>query len=114
MIYDLPDEVRKGLEFARKRDMGRKNRLRVHVGENVHSILRLWDQGFALDAQTAPLIRGFVDIYDSGKQLYQCLVMCSSVEGGERIYEFKRQTAVVTEAPVDFWRDQNTPVGLLT
>jgi len=114
MIYDLPEEVRKGLELARKQDMRRKNRLRVRIDDQAYTILRLWDQGFSLDASAAPHIRGFVDIYDSGRHLYQCLVMCSSLEGGERIYEFKRQTAVVSEAPVDYWRDRNAPVGLLT
>lgn len=113
MIYDLPDEVRKGLDLARKRDLARKNRLRVHVGDEVFTILRLWDNGFSLDSEAAPHIRGFVDIYDSGKQLYQCLVMCSSVEGGERVYEFKRQTAAQDEAPLDYWRDENAPVALL-
>lgn len=113
MIYDLPEEVRLGLEQARKRDFQRRNRLRVHVGEKAFTILRLWDGGFSLDAETAPYMRGFVDIYDSGKQLYQCLVVCSSVEGRERVYEFKRQTAVVDEAPVDFWRGEDAPVALL-
>jgi hypothetical protein len=113
MIYDLPDEVLEGLKQARRADLQRKNRLRVHVGDNIYSILRLWDGGFALDADTAPHIRGFVDIYDGARQLYQCLVMCSSIEGGERLYEFKRQTAAVDEAPVDFYRDENAPVALL-
>ncbi len=113
MIHDLPEEVLKGLHQARLRDLGRKNRLRVHVGEETYTILRLWDNGFSLDSETAPHIRGFVDIYDSGKQLYQCLVMCSSVENGERIYEFKRHTAAMEEAPLDYWRDENAPVALL-
>jgi len=113
MIYDLPEDVRKGLETARKRDLRRKNRLRVHVDGEVYAILRIWDNGFSLDSETAPHIRGFVDIYDSGRQLYQCLVMCSSIKDGERIYEFKRHTAAVDEAPVDFWRDENAPVALL-
>jgi len=114
MIYDLPDDVRAGLELARKRDMRKRNRLRVHVGDDVHTVLRLWNDGFSLDADEAPHIRGFVDIYDGARQLYQCLVMCSSVEGGERIYEFKRQTAVVDKPPLDYYREEDTPVALLT
>ena len=114
MIYNLPDEVLEGLRLARRRDLGRRNRLRLHVGEAVHPILRLWDTGFSLDAETAPHIRGFVDIYDGARQLYQCLVICSRRENGERVYEFKRQTAATDEMPLDYVRDSNAPVALLT
>ncbi len=113
MIYDLPDEVREGLELARAKDLRKRNRLRVHVGEDVYTILRLWSGGFSLDADTAPHIRGFVDIYDGTRQLYQCLVICSSVEAGERVYEFKRQTMAVDEAPLDYYRDEDAPIALL-
>ncbi|MCB1368476.1 MAG: hypothetical protein KDK00_11980 [Rhodobacteraceae bacterium] len=113
MIHDLPEEVRIGLEKARQRDFGRRNRLRVHVDDAVFPILRLTGGGFVLDAKAAPLIRGLVDIYDSGRHLYQCLVVCSSVEGDERVYEFKRQTAVVDQPPLDYWRGDDTPVALL-
>ena len=114
MIYDLPEEVRLGLERARKQDMGRKNRLRVHNGEDIFRVLRLWKDGFSMDAETAPHLRGRVDIYDSGRHLYQCLIMCSSVENGERVYQFKRLTAVVDEAPLDYSRADDAPVALLT
>lgn len=113
MIYDLPKDVLEGLHQARKRDLHRTNRLRIQVGDDVHRILRLWETGFSLDAETAPHLRGFVDIYDGTRQLYQCLVICSSVEGGERIYEFKRQTVALDEPPADFVRDEFEPVALL-
>ncbi len=58
----LPKEVRDGLDAARRRDRGRKTRLRVHVGEAVFPVLRLWDDGFALDADRAPRLRGIVDV----------------------------------------------------
>jgi len=40
-------------------------------------------------------------------------VVCSSVDGGERVYEFKRHTLAIDEAPVDFFRAQNAPIALL-
>ncbi len=113
VVYELPEDIRRGLERARKRDLGRKNRLRVRMGEQEFRILRFWDGGFAMDAESAPPLRGFVDIYDGARQLYQCLVVCSAVEHGERIYEFKWQTPALTEAPVDFARDPDAPVALL-
>jgi len=114
MLYDLPKEILDGLNQARKRDLGRKNRLRLHVGEDVHPVLRLWDGGFSMDASSPSNLRGFVDIYDGSKHLYQCLIVCSSLENSERIYEFKRQTAVVDAPPKDYFVDPETPVALLT
>ena len=114
MIFDLPAEVLEGLKRAQERDFKRKNRLRVHSGDETFPILRLWDNGFALASEAPPHLRGLVDIYDGARHLYQCLVVCSEIEGGERVFEFKRQTAIREEAPVDFWRDENAPVALLT
>jgi len=113
MITELPDEVRLGLERARKRDLQQKNRLMVHVGDDAYRVLKLWDDGFALDAETAPHIRGLVDIFDGARHLYQCLVMCSEIEAGERQYTFKRQTSVQEVPPVDYVRDREAPVALL-
>lgn len=113
MLEYLPKEVREGLEMARKRDLRRRSRLRVHVGEEVFPVLRFWETGFALDLENAPHLRGLVDIYDGARQIYQCLIVASSEENGEMIYEFKRATAVVDNPPVDFYRDENAPVALL-
>lgn len=113
MLYDLPKEILEGLRQARKRDLERKNRLRLHVGDDVYPILRLWDGGFSMDAENAPNLRGFVDIYDGSRHLYQCLIVCSSLENGERIYDFKRQTAVVDAPAKDYFAEPDAPVALL-
>ncbi|MGO4914289.1 hypothetical protein [Pseudogemmobacter sp. W21_MBD1_M6] len=109
----LPKEVREGLEQARKIDLNRKARLRVHVGDEIYPVRRMWATGFALDSSDAPHLRGLVDIYDSARHVYQCLIVASSEEAGEMSYEFKRRTAAVDSAPVDFFRDENAPVALI-
>ncbi|KMW59270.1 hypothetical protein AIOL_004251 [Candidatus Rhodobacter oscarellae] len=109
----LPKEVREGLELARKADLKRRSRLRVQVGEDAYPILRSWETGFALDAENAPHLRGLVDLYNGGVHLYQCLIVASSEEAGEMIYEFKRNTAAVDKAPLDFYRDETAPIALL-
>jgi len=109
----LPKEVREGLELARKRDLLKKSRLRVRVGDDVFPVLRFWESGFSLDAETAPHLRGLVDLYDGSRHLYQCLIIASDAEGGEMVCEFKRSTAAVDKAPLDFVRDENAPVALL-
>lgn len=109
----LPKEVREGLEAARKRNLKRKSRMRVHVGESVFPILRFWETGFALDLADAPRLRGLVDIYDGVRHLYQCLIVASEEDEGEMIYEFKWHTEALDRAPLDFSRDENAPVALL-
>lgn len=109
----LPKEVREGLKAARKADLRRKSRLRIHVGDQIFPVLRFWDGGFALDAENAPQLRGLVDLYNGGVHLYQCLIVASAEENGEMQYEFKRSTEAVDKAPLDFYRDENAPVALL-
>ena len=110
----LPKEVREGLELARKRDLRKKSRLRVHAGDQVFPVLRFWEDGFALDIDNAPKLRGLVDLYEGARHIYQCLIVASEEENGLMHYEFKRNTAAVDKAPLDFYRDENAPVALLT
>ncbi len=114
MLEFLPKEVREGLEAARKKDMKRKSRLRVHVGDAIFPVLRFWNNGFAIDADLLPgQLRGLVDIYDGSRHVFQCLIVASGVENGELVCDFKRATAVSDRAALDFYRDENAPVGYL-
>jgi hypothetical protein len=113
MLEFLPQDIRDGLDAARKREAKRKSRLRVQVGEAVFPILRFWHDGFALDADLAPNLRGLVDVYDGDRHIFQCLIIASTLENGDLICDFKRSTAVTDSAPLDFWRDENAPVALL-
>jgi hypothetical protein len=108
----LPKEVREGLELARRLDVARRSRLRVHTDDDIFPIRRLWEGGFSLDAE-GPQLRGLVDLYDGARHLYQCLIIASEESAGEMIYEFKRQTAAVDKAPLDFYREETAPVALI-
>lgn len=109
----LPEAVRKGLEDARLAMLRRSSRLCIHDGDRIHRVLRLWDGGFSLASEDAPVLRGFVDLYDGPKQIYQCLVVASHDEDSERIYEFKWHTAVADQPPADFAREGEGPVALI-
>lgn len=109
----LPEAVRKGLEDARLAMLRRSGRLCIHDGDRIHRIQRLWDGGFALAARDAPPLRGFVDLYDGPRHVYQCLVVASHVEGGERVFEFKWHTPVEDRPPADFVRDSDRPSALI-
>ncbi|HFQ15823.1 MAG TPA: hypothetical protein ENK41_05650 [Rhodobacteraceae bacterium] len=110
----LPKEVREGLERARKAALRKKSRLRVRAGDEVFAVLNLWEDGFALDREDAPHLRGLVDLYDGSRHLYQCLIVASEEDGAQMKYDFKRSTEVRAKAPLDFVRDENAPVALIT
>ncbi len=113
MLEFLPNEIAEGLAMAHNREAARKSKLRIQIGEAVFPVLRFWHDGFALDATLAPKLRGLVDVYDGSRHIFQCLIMASSEENGQRVYEFKRNTAVRDSAPLDYWRDENAPIGYL-
>lgn len=109
----LPKEVQEGLDLARKRDLKKRARLRVHVDDEVYPVLKFWETGFSLDAENAPHLRGLVDLYDGARHLYQCLIVASEEEHGQMLYDFKRNTAAVDKPPLDFARDDDAPVALI-
>ncbi|SLN58916.1 hypothetical protein PEL8287_03170 [Roseovarius litorisediminis] len=113
MMTFLPPDVQAGLDAARKLAQKKSSRLRVQAGDQVFHILRTWDNGFALDADEAPGLRGLVDLYDGARLLSQCLIVASEEEAGEMRFEFKRTTEATGEQPLDFYREPNAPVALL-
>ncbi|MGV6811215.1 MAG: hypothetical protein ACWA47_03135, partial [Brevirhabdus sp.] len=111
MFEFLPKDVRDGLEQARKRALRKSSRLRVKVGDEMLPILSFEDNGFTMDAETTPKLRGLVDIYHGGRHIYQCLIVASSLEDGNIRYEFKRNTQALDKAPLDFYREPDAPIA---
>jgi len=109
----LSQELREGLEAARNASLKTTSRISVVAGEAHIPVLSLWRDGFSLEAANAPALRGLVDIYESGRHQYQCLIVASEEEGGEMRYEFKRSTEAQDRAPLDFYRDPDAPIALL-
>ena len=113
MDVHMSAEVLAGLDRARKQAAKDSNRLRVMVGEETFPVLRSWKGGFALDAQDAPNLRGEVAFCDGSRVLHECLIICSAHEGREMVYEYKRRTPAVDQAPLDYVRAPDAPVALL-
>lgn len=109
----LSREVQAGIDAAQKQAMRKRSRLRVHVGEEIYPILQFADSTFTVDADTAPHMRGLVDIYDGGRHLYQALIVTSTEDAGERVFEFKRNTMAANTAPRDFYAEPDAPIALL-
>ena len=105
-------EIQAGLEQARVASLKKASRLRVSVDGQIRPVLRMWKTGFSMEAD-APALRGFVDLYDGSIHLFQCLIVTSQEDAGERQYEFKRATAVTGKPAVDFEIAETAPVGLI-
>ena len=108
-----PKAVQDASDTARLRGLRKKSRLRVMAGEDLVPVLRLWKTGFSVDAETAPKLRGLVDVYEGARHVSQCLIVASEEEGGEMRYEFKRATPASETAPLDFYKSPDAPVGLI-
>lgn len=113
MTTFLPPEVQAGLDAARKLARRKSNRLSVQAGGRNFKILRSWHNGFSLDADEAPHLRGLVDFYDGTRHLSRCLIVASGEEAGEIEFEYKRMTEAADRQPLDFYRAPDAPVALL-
>ena len=113
MTTFMSDEVRAGLDAARKRSLGKSSRLRVMVGDELFRVTRMWEGGFAVKAATTPRLRGLVELYDGSRHLSQCLIIAAALDGDEMVYDFKRNTQATDRAPLDFVRPDDAPVALL-
>ncbi|MDO9526487.1 MAG: hypothetical protein Q7J57_13280, partial [Gemmobacter sp.] len=74
MLEHLPQEVRDNLARAKKRSGARARRLSLHLGDAVFPVLRLWEDGFAIDANRLPKLRGFIEIHEGPRLLMSCLI----------------------------------------
>ncbi|AFO88974.1 hypothetical protein D1821_15535 [Phaeobacter inhibens] len=113
MTTFVPQSVQDALDAARLDGMKNKSRLRVATDDHVFPVLRMWKDGFSVEAADAPQLRGLVDLYDGTRHLSQCLIVASDEEAGEMRYEFKRATPAADQAPLDFYRAPDAPVALI-
>ncbi len=113
MLEHLPAEVREGLERARKKSSARSRRLALHINGAVYPILRLWDDGFAIDPTRIGALRGFVEIHEGPRLMLSCLIQAAEVLDGELICTFKRATPALDRAALDYEVETERPAGLL-
>ena len=109
----LSKDVLAGLEDAHKISIKKKNRLCVEFNKTRYPVMVLKQNGFSLEAEIAPEIRGLVDLYDGNKHLLQCLIVASKEENGIVHFEYKRKTATTTDPPKDFYQEKKL-AGLIS
>tara|TARA_Y100001960_G_scaffold174383_1_gene182966 strand:- start:130 stop:474 length:345 start_codon:yes stop_codon:yes gene_type:complete len=107
-------ELQQGLEHAFKEKKKRKSRIKVVFDGDMYPVLKTWDNGFSVDAESTPIMRGFVDLFEGSRHLSRCLIIASEQQLGELKFEFKRSTEATDKAPLDFEKLPEEPIALLT
>ncbi len=92
---------------------GRRRRLRLRAGAVDVPLLRLWPEGFALDAGGPLPARGFVDIFDGDTQLIHALAYQTAAEGGRAIFRFKIVRDARLGQPRDYAGPEGEPAALI-
>ena len=110
----IPKEVQAGLDAARKKSLRKSSKMRVEADGHSFRVLKYRENGFTLDLEDAPHLRGLVDLYDGGRHVYQCLIVASEEDGDVMHYEFKRSTVAEDTPPTDYFKGENQPAALLT
>ena len=113
MLEFLPKEVRDGLDAARKRDRAASRACASSWARRCFRCCACGTTALRWTLTGRPRLRGLVDVYDGSRHICQCLIVASTVENGELICDFKRSTLAEDRPALDFWRDENAPVGYL-
>lgn len=104
MLEHLPSEIRDVVGQPRRAERLRARKLRLHIGDAVFPIQRMWDGGFAIDAARLPRLRGAVEIREGRRRVWTCLIVAAEIEEGELRCTFKRLSPALDSAPADYWR----------
>lgn len=110
----LPKEIRDQLRAAVSKSKRSRATRCVHVGDEAFAILEMGEDGFSVEAEETPRLRGLIDIYEGPRHLYQALIVAAARHGDTMRYDFKRNTAATLNAPVDFEISDSRPAALLT
>ena len=86
-------------EAHRRNTLRRESRLRVRTDAQDHAVMELTANGFVIEADGRPPLRGYADIFRGDNRVLHGLVQCSWAEDGLVGYEFKRDTAGAEVSP---------------
>ncbi|MGF1446326.1 MAG: hypothetical protein ACFBRM_09010 [Pikeienuella sp.] len=92
MEHTIPSEIAAALEESRRRSRRAASRYRVSAADRFYRVLEMTEDGFVIEAEAPPHLRGFVDICEGDERVFRRLVICVSAGAGLVRYEFKRES----------------------
>ena len=99
----LPEYVSDALHAQAGSHARRAGVFRVRAGEREIRLTELALDGFVIESDGRPPLRGYADIYRGDEPVLRGLVVCAWAQDGLVGYEFKRGTTDGT-VPVDYVR----------
>jgi hypothetical protein len=102
MLEEVPHVVRQAMSGAARTAAGRRGGLHLRIGDAVFPLLRMWEDGMAIDASRLTRLRGLAEIHEGEQLRWSCLIVASEIREGELICGFKRLTVARTSAPADY------------
>jgi len=106
----LPGDVLSEIEMGRRKSRRARTRHLVVAGEREHRIMELTHDGFVIEADGLPHLRGYVEIMLGDERIARRLAVFAWARDGLVGYEFKHDAAG-REMPVDYVRPDHR--GLL-
>ncbi|HSF94535.1 MAG TPA: hypothetical protein VLA52_05865 [Thermohalobaculum sp.] len=97
----LPGSVVDEMERGRRKSRRARTRHLVVAGERQHRIIELTDDGFVIEADGLPHLRGYVEIMLGDERIARRLAVFAWARDGLVGYEFKHDAAG-RETPVDY------------
>lgn len=99
----IPEHVSMALTERAKARRDLPASYRVHAGEREAKVVQMATDGFVIQSDGRPPLRGYADIFRGEERILRGLVICSWAQDGKVGYEFKRGTTDGT-MPVDYVR----------
>jgi len=106
----LPGDVLSELELGRRKSRRARTRHLVVAGDREHRIMELTDDGFVIEADGLPHLRGYVEIMLGEERIARRLAVFAWARDGLVGYEFKHDAAG-RDTPADYVKP--THQGLL-
>ena len=101
MDTELRAEIAGAIEVKRRDAMRRRARHRVVAEERDHMIVEFRDDGFVIEADGRPPLRGYVEIFLGEERTDRQLVVCDWARDGLVGYSFKRDS-MGADVPADY------------
>lgn len=92
MDQHIPNELSGALEHERRRLARRRSRFRVRLNDVELPVLELTHDGFIIESEQRPMLRGYMDIFHGDERILHGLAVCTWVRDGMVAYEFKHDT----------------------
>ena len=99
----IPSEIAGAIEVARRDEVRRKSPYRVRSGQRLHTVFEWTPDGFVIESDGRPPLRGDAEVLRGDERVLQSLVICTWARDGLVGYEFKRDNSGC-EVPADYVR----------